>query len=210
MSDAEHIQMQSWLHDLEEGNLSAEDHVKLQALLAQSDVARRFYVRRMNLSAALCGFADEAHESVSSDCEDEKIVSYEDAAKSRKRWPLSAKLALAASFLVCGFVVMLAMRESRVVSGLSKETKDAGCAVLVDAAGAQWRDGGYQQGMSVPAGSMKLEKGIARLEFYSGASLTLEGRAELEILSVNSARLLSGWRLCTTVPANFRPGDRYE
>ena len=203
MSDAEHLQMQSWLHDLEEGKLSAEDHAKLEALLKQSEAARRFYVRRMNLSAALCNHADEAQESVAPDGDGEKIVRFEDTAKSRRRWPLSAKLALAASLAVCGFVVALAMRESRVVSGLSKETKDAGCAVLVDAAGAQWGNGAYQQGMSVPAGAMKLEKGIARLEFYSGASLTLEGKAELEILSVNSARLRSG-RLRAHVPPHAK------
>jgi len=204
MSDTEHLQIQAWLHDLEEGALSSADHAKLEALLARSEAARRLYVRRMNLGAALCGFADEAQQSPAAEGDGGKIVAFAvDGRKSRRRWPLSAKLALAASLVLSGCIVALALRESLAVSRLSQETKDAGCAVLVDAAGAQWKGGGYQQGMSVPAGTMALEKGIARLEFYSGASLTLEGRAELEILSVNSARLHSG-RLRARVPPHAR------
>jgi hypothetical protein len=209
MSDSEHLQLQSWMHDLEEGRLGQEEMDKLQALLLRSEEARRFYVQRMSLGSALCKLADEAQEAEQqheSEQQDDIITA---TAELRRPWPVSAKLAMAASLLACAVALVLAIRpESRAQQGgasVAAETSNAGCAVLVDAAGAEWAEGthAWQVGMSVPAGKLQLKSGLIRLEFYSGASVTLEGQSELEIVSVNEAKCAQG-QMRVHVPPHAR------
>ena len=199
LSDQEIVQLTEWLHALEEGGLAEAERQKLSTMLEKSEPARRFYVQRMSLSAALCNFADEAQGAEASEGEEAGGCT---ASQSRRRWPLSAKLALAASVAFSALAISLVWL--RPVATAS-ETNDAGCAVLVDAAGAQWEEGGrpWQVGMSVPAGKLALHGGLVRLEFYSGASVTLEGRSELEIVSVKEARCRYG-QMRVHVPPHAR------
>ena len=203
MSESELLQLQSWIHDLEEGRLSGEHRTLLEAALAGSEQARRLYVQRMQLGAGLCKLADEAQEAEKApESGPEHVISF------RRPWPLSAKLALAASLVLCGLVLALALRrvsDAPASAQVVAETSDAGCAVLVDAAGAEWEEGSspWQVGMSVPAGKLRLRSGLARLEFYSGASVTLEGSSELEIVSVNEARCSRG-QMRVHVPPHAR------
>ena len=199
LTDTEIVQLAGWLHALEESSLEDCQRAQFEAMLKQSEAARRFYVQRMSLSAALCKLADEAQEAEQSD--PESVATSPQKATTRRSWPLSAKLALAASLAVCGFVVAMAWRQSRPAS----ETNDSGCAVLMDAAGAQWADGSrsWQVGMAVPAGKLALKGGLVRLEFYSGASVTVEGHSELEIVSVNEAKCRYG-QMRVHVPPHAR------
>lgn len=213
MNDAELLQLQSWMHNLEEGRLGEGDMEKLQALLLRSEEARRFYVQRMSLGSALCKFADEAQEAELQHESEESDNIITATAELRRPWPLTAKLALAASLAICALALTLALRPGSSGSGGSgsgsapviAETSDAGCAVLVDAAGAEWAEGSHawQVGMSVPAGKLQLKGGLIRLEFYSGASVTLEGRSELEIVSVNEAKCAHG-QMRVHVPPHAR------
>jgi hypothetical protein len=197
------------MHDLEEGRLEQGAMEKLQALLLRSEEARRFYVQRMSMGSALCKLADEAQEAEmqhESEQQDDIITA---TAELRRPWPLSAKLAMAASLIACAVALVLAIRpegsERQGGATVMAETSDAGCAVLVDAAGAEWAEGahGWQVGMSVPAGKLQLKSGLIRLEFYSGASVTLEGRSELEIVSVNEAKCAQG-QMRVHVPPHAR------
>lgn len=199
LSDQEILQLSEWLHALEEGTLTDAARDQLTTKLAQSEAARRFYVQRMSLGAALCKFAEEAQGAEVSEGEDAATLP---PSQFRRRWPLSAKLALAASVAFSALAISLVWL--RPLSAAS-ETNDAGCAILVDAAGAQWEEGGraWQVGMSVPAGKLALHGGLVRLEFYSGASVTLEGRSELEIVSVREARCRYG-QMRVHVPPHAR------
>ncbi|QIF01690.1 LamG-like jellyroll fold domain-containing protein [Roseimicrobium sp. ORNL1] len=209
MSDSELLQLQSWMHDLEEGRLEQGEMDKLQALILRSEEARRFYVQRMSMGSALCKLADEAQEAEQqheSEQQDDIITA---TAELRRPWPLSAKLAMAASLLACAVALVLAIRpQGRSQQGgasVAAETSNAGCAVLVDAAGAEWAEGthAWQVGMSVPAGKLQLKSGLIRLEFYSGASVTLEGQSELEIVSVKEAKCAQG-QMRVHVPPHAR------
>lgn len=199
LTDPQILQLSEWLHALEEGTLAEDHRHQLESLLSQSEAARRFYVQRMGLGASLCKLADEAQEAESA--EEGNVVPFSAGEARRRRWPLSAKLALAASLTVAGFIAVMGWIQSRPES----ETNDAGCAVLVDAAGVQWAEGSrpWQVGMSVPAGKLALQGGLVRLEFYSGASVTLEGRSELEIVSVHEAKCRYG-QMRVHVPPHAR------
>jgi ferric-dicitrate binding protein FerR (iron transport regulator) len=203
MSLADHdiLQLTEWLHALEEGTLEESQRAQFEAMLAQNDAARRFYVQRMTLGAALCKLADEAQGAEGSEGGDGANRATP-IPQTRRKWPASAKLALAAALALCGIILSFGWNND---PRAAQETSDAGCAVLMDAAGVKWapESRAWQSGMSVPAGKLALESGMVRLEFYSGASVTLEGRSELEIVSVNEAKCRYG-QMRVHVPSHAR------
>ena len=68
-------------------------------------------------------------------------------------------------------------------------------------------------GETLPPGRFRLDHGFAQIEFFSGATLLVEGAAELEIVSAWEARCLSG-KIRVRVPPAARgfpaPGARHE
>src|SRR4051812_21982533 len=154
LSDTDIVLLTEWLHALEEGTLEESQRARFEAMLAQKEAARRFYVQRMSLGAALCKLADEAQEAEGPEADASSRVI--PLPQGRRKWPVSAKLALAATLVLCGIILTMEWKER---PGNVEETSDAGCAVLMDAAGAQWATGSraWQCGMSVPAGKLALE-----------------------------------------------------
>jgi len=78
---------------------------------------------------------------------------------------------------------------------------DEGVAIAMERVGAIFGEGGLQPKANgiLPLGELRLESGIAEIEFYSGARLILEGPAVFEIDSENSC-ILSDGRLRAHVP----------
>lgn len=193
LADEEVLRLSGWMHALEEGRLTAAEMKELEALLLRDEAARRFVVERAALGAGLCGYADEAQAA-----DGERIR----APMGRRTGMMAVLAGLAAALLACGGVIFMLLNEEP-VSVPAREGQDEGCAVLVDAADAEWRGGQWQVGMPVPAGRLELAKGLARLEFYSGASVTLEGPCVLELVSAKEARCEQG-RLRVLVPSHAR------
>ena len=65
------------------------------------------------------------------------------------------------------------------------EQTDRGLAVLAQAVDAEWagETATVRRGDSLRAGPLVLKRGVAQIEFFSGAVLLLEGPAELELVS---------------------------
>jgi hypothetical protein len=82
-----------------------------------------------------------------------------------------------------------------------QETGDSTVAVLIQAPEAEWEDTGLptRAGAPLPPGWLRLKSGLARLEFYSGATVILEGPAELELISRMEAYCARG-KLRVLVP----------
>ena len=77
---------------------------------------------------------------------------------------------------------------------------DDGVAVLTRALEAVWEGGKQPEpGDSIPPGHWKLSSGSAELEFYNGASVILQGPADLEIVSADGGILHAG-KLRAQVP----------
>ncbi|TLD71280.1 iron dicitrate transport regulator FecR [Phragmitibacter flavus] len=191
LSDDEILRLNRWLHDLEEGQLSDEDAKMLADALKMSEQARRYYVQRGVLMAGLCELTDEAQSA-------NGLMSIRKVDKLSKWFYLSALTCV----LMMGLFFWL-RRENEAVEMV--EARDRGCAILVEAVNAQWGDEGasHRVGMPVAAGRLNLRSGLARLEFYSGASMTLEGPCELEVVSVDEAKCLAG-RLRVNVSPHAR------
>lgn len=83
------------------------------------------------------------------------------------------------------------------------EKVDDGIAMVGGTVDATWVGTELDSGMSVPRGRIELKSGLAQLEFYSGATVILEGPAMLDLKSAEEAILLSG-SLSAHVPMHAR------
>ena len=74
-------------------------------------------------------------------------------------------------------------------------------ARLVQVVKAKWgeENPGLKKGSRLSEGKIRIESGLAKLRFSSGAKVTLEGPAEYEIISNDLTRLVSG-RLSAKIP----------
>jgi hypothetical protein len=81
------------------------------------------------------------------------------------------------------------------------EPTDDTVAVLLQMHRAEWEPGSLsvQVGSPLPAGRLALKSGLARVQFYSGTSVVLEGPAEFQLLSRTEAYCTAG-RVRATVP----------
>jgi hypothetical protein len=188
LSDCDYLRLSDLIHRFEEGLLSGSELMELESILLKNPDARRYTVERLGLSAALCFYADESQAAGGNSAEENQLIQFSRHSRRQIFW-----LRIAAGLAVCALGLTLLMGGHR---GIFKpEVRDNGCAVLVEAVETEWAAGSIQNmqcGMSIPAGLVSLNKGLARLEFYSGASLTLEGPGELEIISVNEVRSVRG------------------
>ncbi|MFT4547527.1 MAG: hypothetical protein ACI9UA_006263 [Pseudoalteromonas tetraodonis] len=105
-------------------------------------------------------------------------------------------MAAAAAAVLAGVVlisVMINKEKDRIAYDTLIATDNA-VAVLTDSVDAKFATGGGQpvRGDLLPKGLLILESGVARLQFYSGAEVILEGPTEFELLSDNSAACTSG------------------
>jgi hypothetical protein len=81
----------------------------------------------------------------------------------------------------------------------------AGHAMLRRSVGLRWSDGAdsYRDGDVLPGGELHIESGIAEVDFFCGATLTIEGPASLVVESDWLVKVESG-RLRATVPPAAR------
>lgn len=156
--------------------LTSDERVRLDAMLREHPEARRELRRHAVLSEALGGAP-----------EDTALLW---APQPRARFALQPWLAAAAAvvvLLVAG-ALMLRTRESGVV----ERSVQPGCAVLAQAVNVEWHTAPLATGSELVAGPVRLKSGIARLEFFSGASVTIEGDAALDLRSPWEAQLAHG------------------
>ena len=128
-----------------------------------------------------------------------------------------ARFALAASLLIVVGAMTYQLGKSRTVAPASEiaaresaskgpaEKTIAGYATLRRVVGIRWSDDGdsYREGDVLPAGVLKFDDGAAEIDFFCGATLVVEGPAEMELESDWTVRLLSG-RLRANVPPAAR------
>ena len=181
MKDDDVIKLSQWLHELEEGNITEADRASMERLILDNPEARRMAVERLHLSASLCHLADEAQEAAGT----------ADNPQPKPKATVWPALAMAASIVLMG---LIGAQLWLVRSDEKPESRDAGCAVLVEAINTRWANaaGPMQTGRTLPAGKLKLEAGVARIEFYSGASMTLKGPCEVDLVSESAVRCARG------------------
>src|SRR5262249_23937801 len=129
--------------------------------------------------------------------------------KPASRIPFLRSPRFLVSFSALAAVLLLALalwqRQRVVPTGPQSlpEALDSTVAVLLQAHGAEWEETGMptRTGAALPPGLLRLKSGFAHLEFYSGATVILEGPAEFHLISRMRAYCTSG-KLRATVPTH--------
>lgn len=173
---------------------------ELSGLIENSEAARLAYLDLAEVHAALA--ADETLRAPLAPTRPEPRIRPSPpirprpAVKARRR---SFAPWLAAAALLLLAAIVLHPRFQRSAPPPLAGTTPAGVAILTGVADAVWSDPSPAPGGTLTPGRLKLESGMAAIEFTSGARLLLEGPAELELVSSMEANFLSG-KLRANVP----------
>ncbi len=201
-------EIESQLDDWADGLLSEEQISQLRSSLRDSADARRRYVQWQLLSAAL------TMESGSLPIDDIQPVS----TKSERGRPLAWKMLLALAATICFCLIATRWAYLELQPELAQqppqtdpndlrtdEPTSQGIALVTRLVDAKWDDPGsaVKVGDALTPGQLKLASGYAQIEFFCGASVILEGPAELELISSTSAKFING-RLRAQVPPAAR------
>ena len=112
--------------------------------------------------------------------------------KRRSGWLQWRPLTAAAAVLVTGLALWLVPRVGDRVPTESSAAAPRQVAVVTQAVDAQWEGEPFQTNDRVPMGRFLLKAGLVRLQFLSGASVVIEGPAELKLTSERGGEVLSG------------------
>ena len=186
------------------GELSEQETAELRTLLRDSEEARERYVQWQMLTAAL------TMESGSLPIED---APPRPAAKTEPK-PLAWKtlLVIAAGIAFAAIATRWAYLEVQpeaVAQSPSQDVADdreptsQGIAVVTRLVDAAWREQAIEVGDALTPGRLNLKSGYAQIEFFCGASVILQGPAEMDLVSATAARVVRG-RLRAQVPPAAR------
>ncbi|MCF6311282.1 MAG: FecR domain-containing protein [Verrucomicrobiales bacterium] len=185
LTDGDILKLGALCDELVDGVISAERYAELQRWLLTDEAVRRHYVRVMGLSASLHEYAGEFESEEGG----EALVEFADLGVKR-RWPWKARWSLAAALVASLFLgALLLTQMSDHDNQMVVVAQDDGVAVLTRASGLEWEEGAkkYRLGDRIAVGAVQIAAGTMQIEFYSGASVILEGPASLDIVSANEA-----------------------
>jgi hypothetical protein len=124
--------------------------------------------------------------------------------RSRYRFVAAAAALVVATLGAALWLGLPAAGQRRAFSAAASKSAPANIAWLVNAQDCLWGGKDQKPGRDMRAGkTLRLDRGLAEIEFEKGARVILQGPAGLELLSESSARLLYG-TLTARVPAPAR------
>ncbi len=192
-------ELRGLLDALCEETITPEQVARLEELVLRHPEAEAFYVQYVGLYADLSRhFAAPATTEQSLR---ERLRGARRPARRRRAilWGVVGLAAAAAGLLLV--VGPWRHRPPTAHQAEPAEPTDASVAVLLQASGAVWDEPEFptRPGAPLPPGTLRLKSGLAHIEFYSGATVILEGPAELELISPTEAFCVRG-KLRATVP----------
>jgi hypothetical protein len=124
------------------------------------------------------------------------------AHRAKARWLLGVAVGIAlASMTFAAFRMSGLIGPERLVPDVAQATL-ANFAWLINAQDCRWTGNDQKPGREMRSGKvLRLERGLAEIEFERGARVILQGPAGLELVSATTARLLYG-TLTARVPAH--------
>ncbi|MGJ8643137.1 MAG: FecR domain-containing protein [Luteolibacter sp.] len=160
---------------LRDGDLDDDEKVSLASRLKSDPAAQDRFARQMMLSAALSQQVSSAPENV--------VPLF--LGKPRR--------AIVFGRLVSGIAAMIILGVGVCVGMVAKGQRQKAVATLVSVEDASWQSSlPTELGSKLGPGVLNLTSGIATIRFRSGAKVTLEGPAKLELMTPMRARLSSG------------------
>ncbi len=164
-----------------DGDFTADDRARLETLVLGDPALRRLYVELMHQQAALRESSSRIGDLPLAEVLrtlPEEAPATVIPARFGRRW-LRLAAAIAVGFAVWWFVPSPAEKP---------------LATLVETNGARWENSSLPTtpGSKLRAGRLRLSDGVARVVFQSGAEVSLEGPAELELTGPNACYLHTG------------------
>jgi hypothetical protein len=175
-----------------EDRLSHEDASAMMELLARDPTWITHITAQLHMDAML-------RETSKISCRSPDLQTKIPRRYSPWKNPLT-RLAVAASIALAFILVYQSDEEAELTTNA--------VAVLMSEVNAKWSGFSPKQGMPLAPNVLNLTHGLAQIEFYQGARVTLEGPARFELISTNSARCTQG-KLSAHVPAQAK-GFRIE
>lgn len=174
------MELEALIHARLDGEITPEQHARLEALLREDWQARRLYLEMADQHARLLA--------------QPRLGTGRLLGTRVRRLPWRRLLPpLAAAALVAlGFRLLPGPQEAM-------EATASGVAMLGPTLDAEFRGTARRGGETLAPGRLHLARGLAQIDFFSGATVLIEAGTELEILSAWEARCLSG-RLRVHVP----------
>ena len=222
---SEHLEeLEELLLDWEAGELDDAGVFRVRELLRESAAAREFYLQHQSINAALkldsaAGLGGSAETVPFTESDSRTVVTpAKGKPLSRPRWKSSHIFATAAVLLICvmaGRILQLEASgrqtgENRIESPRASrnealEPTSDGIALLTRLVDVNWAENhiAFEEGDALSPGKLAIESGFAQIEFFCGATVIVEGPAELELQSPLLARVLSG-RMRAQVPPAAR------
>ncbi|MGB7325875.1 MAG: LamG-like jellyroll fold domain-containing protein [Rubripirellula sp.] len=189
-----------------DGNIGPEDFADMQQSLLQSADARALYLESVELYESLGEIGWSGGDAVNP-----AAVQGVTRRHHFFVW-FAAAAVLVAMCSIAAFAIgrqstgkSTAQRRADDVSANDVEMMVAGHASLRRALNVRWSDGAtsYRSGDLIPAGIFSIDSGVVEMDFFCGASLVVEGPAELNVTSDWELTCLSG-RLRASVPPAAR------
>ncbi|MGJ8724805.1 MAG: LamG-like jellyroll fold domain-containing protein [Roseibacillus sp.] len=187
-----------------DGTISAEDFEWLQNEMATSPELRRVMRQTLSLDQFLNEHVDNEAQHASLEVfspwldKEEKPTSVSPSFSFSEIWPiaLAACLAFGLGIFLMNSQPSSPSQDPSYHSGHSPDERNIanGFAVIESLFEAQWtnRQTPLEEGDSLGAETIELQSGIAQIQFYSGATMTLEGPARISLKSAWEAYCESG------------------
>jgi hypothetical protein len=119
-------------------------------------------------------------------------------------WGRWLRMGLAAACVVFAFFLGRTLDRPQLSAGIELSLPEEAApatpvAIIARTANARWKDqdAPRNRGAVLTKGRIRLESGMAEVDFFGGAHVILEGPAELELVSAGEALLHSGIARCT-------------
>jgi hypothetical protein len=196
-------ELRGLLDALCEESITPEQMRRLEELVLGHPEAEAFYVQSMSQFADLVGhfrvvpakLEQSLRGRLGAQPEAERqpappAVLSAGPAGAPRRWPRRMLWgSLAAGALAAALLLALTLTPPSNVGPAARfslpEATDDTVAVLLQAPGAVWQESNQptRAGAPLRAGWLKLKSGLAQIEFYCGATVILEGPAELQLIS---------------------------
>lgn len=170
-----------------DGNISDQDSQELESILAKSSEARQKLIEYMNIDAGLKEIADAEND----------IIAFP---KEKVQKKTSAWLYAAAALFVINLALLFQPTKTQTEMAKAPVEKPQAetqipefnrhaIAQITRAVNTEFVD---KNSKTLNPGKLKLESGLLQIEFFSGATMVLEGPAEIELISAMEVAALSG------------------
>ena len=169
------MNLESLIHAKLDGEITPDQHAQLDALLRNDWQARRLYLE----------LADQHARLLQQPALNTGRIMQPSVVSRTVRWRASALIASAAAIVLLALVIWPR-------KAVDKEATSSGVAVLSQTLDAEFTEPSVRSGDTIAPGRLTLNKGVAQIEFFSGATVLVEGATEIEILSAWEARCVRG------------------